>query len=129
MKAALVGALLFLSLSVAAGASAMAVTASRHSRHSTARDVVGIVMRGPTTPICSPRTPCAGPAAGVTVKALEAGRLVATTTTNRRGRFGFSLAPGYYTIAAYGRGAEPRTVRVTAAARVHLTFLIDTGIR
>lgn len=114
MKVALIGALLLVPLSTGAARST---------------DVVGVVMRGPTSPICAAGTPCESPAAGVTVKAFRAAKLVASTTTSRKGRFRFSLASGYYSFVADGRGAEPRTVHVTPAAPVHLSFLIDTGIR
>jgi hypothetical protein len=65
----------------------------------------------------------------VTVKARHAGVLVAETTTNRNGRFSFSLARGYYTVEALGRGTKPKTIHVRTSSPVHLAFLIDTGIR
>jgi hypothetical protein len=101
-----------------------------HSRcASLDKDVKGVVRRGPTRNICTPGVPCNAPAAGVTVQALESGRLVAETTTDNNGRFAFSLADGAYTIRALGRGTEPKTVHVKTSKPVHLAFLIDTGIR
>lgn len=102
----------------------------RHFRCiSAAADVVGIVKRGPTTPVCAASTPCYGPAAGVTVQAFGAGKLVAQTTTDSKGHFTFSLGDGYYTIHVLARHAETRTVHAARSAVVHLTLLIDTGIR
>lgn len=103
----------------------------RHTSHSSIAetDVEGVVQRGPLTPICTASTPCTGPAVGVTVQALQAGKPVAQTTTDHNGHFTFSLAPGDYTIQALGRGTEPKAVHVTTSTRVHLAFLIDTGIR
>jgi hypothetical protein len=101
----------------------------RHSRcRAAAADVEGTVTQGPITPICVARTPCYGPAAGVTVKAFAADELVAETTTDREGRFTLSLDAGYYTVAV-GRGTAPQAVHVTASNLVQLAFLIDTGIR
>ena len=92
-------------------------------------DVEGVVRRAPITPTCVPGRDCSAPAAGVTVKASDAQGLVAETTTDGGGRFALSLAPGYYTISAVGRGAEPRDVRVTTSNVVHVSFVIDSGIR
>lgn len=92
-------------------------------------DVKGVVRRGPTRNICIVGEPWTAPAAGVTVQALESGRLVAETTTGDNGRFSFSVADGSYTIPALGRGTEPKTVHATASNPVRLAFLIDTGIR
>ena len=101
-----------------------------HSRcASLDKDVKGVVRRGPIRNICIVGVPCNAPAAGVTVQALESGRLVAETKTDDNGRFSFSLADGAYTIQALGRGTEPKTVDVKTSNPVHLAFLVDTGIR
>ena len=92
-------------------------------------DVKGVVRRGPIRSICKVGDPCTAPAAGVTVQALKGGRVVARTTTGEKGRFSFSLAGGYYTIRALGRGAEPKKVHVKTSKLLHLAFMIDTGIR
>lgn len=91
--------------------------------------VEGIVVRGPIAPVCVAGSPCDAPAAKVTVQALQNGNVVAQTTTDRDGRFALSLAAGDYTIEALGRGAEPKTVRVTSSKLVDVAFYIDTGIR
>ena len=93
-------------------------------------DVTGAVWRGPIRNVCSDKTPCSAPDAGVTVQAFEAGNPVAETTTDDNGRFSFSLADGEYTIQVLaGRGTEPKTIQVKTSNPVHLEFLIDTGIR
>jgi hypothetical protein len=105
---------------------AVSVGAASASVH---RDVKGVVRRGPIKSICKVGDPCTAPAAGVTVQALKDGRVVAKTTTGQKGRFSFSLAAGYYTIRALGRGAEPKKVHVKTSKPLHLAFMIDTGIR
>ena len=92
-------------------------------------DVKGVVRRGPIKSICKVGDPCTAPAAGITVQALKGGRVVARTTTGEKGRFSFSLAAGYYTIRALGRGAKPKQVHVKTSKLVQLAFMIDTGIR
>ena len=91
--------------------------------------VEGIVLRGPTTPVCLAGSPCSAPAPDITVQALKQGTIVAQTATDSNGRFTIPLAVGDYTIKALGRGTEPRAVNVSASKLVEVGFLIDTGIR
>ena len=89
----------------------------------------GIVLRGPTAPLCVVGSPCSAPAPDVTVQALQDNGVVARTTTDKNGRFVLSLKAGDYTIRALGRGAEPKKVHVGASGLVELAFFIDSGIR
>ncbi len=102
----------------------------RHRVCASARSgVEGIVLRGPTAPVCVAGTPCDAPAADVTVEALQNGNVVAQIATDNNGRFTLHLAAGDYTIEALGRGTDPETVSVSATKLIDVAFLIDTGIR
>jgi hypothetical protein len=102
----------------------------RHPVCATGRSgVEGIVMRGPITPVCVEGRPCDAPAAGVTVQAMQDGNVVATTVTDKNGRFMLPLAAGDYMIQALGRGTEPKDVHVSEAKLSEVAFFIDTGIR
>jgi hypothetical protein len=90
--------------------------------------VEGVVMRGPIVPVCVADEPCDAPAAGVTVQALQSGSVVATTTTDRNGRFTLLLAAGDYTIRPVG-DTQPQSIHVNASKLTEVAFLIDTGIR
>src|SRR5947209_4896937 len=69
--------------------------------------VEGVVLRGPTQPVCTAESACTPPASGVTVQASQNGDVIATTTTNADGRFTLPLASGDYTIQALGRDTQP----------------------
>lgn len=100
----------------------------RHKACASARSgVEGVVLRGPTAPVCVAGSPCTAPAPDVTVQALQHGSLVATTTTNHDGRFTLSLEAGDYAVRALG--SEPKDVHVSASELTEVAFLIDTGIR
>ena len=92
----------------------------------------GVVMRGPTMPVCQVGKPCEAPAAHVTLRFV--GPQTATTTTDADGRYRIKLRSGTYTVTikpkpAIGRGLEPGTVRVRAARDLRANFHLDTGIR
>jgi hypothetical protein len=93
--------------------------------------VHGVVMRGPTKPVCEMATPCSEPAAQVKLVFHRPGAdLVATT--DAQGRYSIRLRRGTYTVRtaqkmSIGRGLEPTTLVVRAPMRAD--FDIDTGIR
>jgi hypothetical protein len=92
----------------------------------------GVVMRGPTMPVCLVGQPCEEPAAHVTLR--FAGPQTAKTTTDGGGRYRIKLRPGLYAVTVVpkttiGRGLEPRTVRVRASRDLRVNFSLDTGIR
>src|SRR5437870_357314 len=59
--------------------------------------LTGVVMRGPTTPVCRVDVPCEAPfSAGFTVQI--AGRVVGQFRSDASGQFAVSLDPGTYTI-------------------------------
>jgi hypothetical protein len=91
----------------------------------------GVVMRGPTKPVCEMTTPCSEPAAHVRLVFHRPG-VDYVTTTDAHGRYFLRLKRGTYTVRVsppvrIGRGIEPATIVVRAAMRAD--FDIDTGIR
>ena len=92
----------------------------------------GVVMRGPTQPVCQVGKPCSAPAVGVTLVFSRAGHMPVRVKTVKGGRYSVRLAPATYKVSTaprmtIGTGVRPATVRVHAAATVN--FYIDTGIR
>jgi hypothetical protein len=93
--------------------------------------VHGVVMRGPTQPVCEIGTPCSAPAAHVKLVFHRRGVDIATTTDGQ-GRYSIRLRRGTYTVRtaqkpSIGRGLEPTTLVVRAP--MHADFNLDTGIR
>jgi hypothetical protein len=91
----------------------------------------GVVMRGPTQPVCEIGTPCSAPAAHVKLVFHRPG-LDLVATTDVQGRYSVRLKRGTYTVRtaqkpSIGRGLEPTHVVVRSAMRAD--FNIDTGIR
>jgi hypothetical protein len=95
--------------------------------------IAGLVLRGPTQPVCTVGVRCEGPAADAALAVTKSSRIVARTRTNEQGRFRLALAPGRYTVittgARIGQMAPSVTVRVRAGAYARVTLHIDTGIR
>lgn len=94
----------------------------------------GVVMRGPTSPVCVVGQPCSEPAAYVTLVFSRGGVDVGRVTTTRDGRYRLRLAAGDYGVRlrrrpTIGRGLEPTRVRVVAGVMRRVDFSIDTGIR
>ena len=57
-------------------------------------DLSGIVLRGPTRPVCEAGMVCEVPAPGVTLVFSRTGGFVRVVTTARDGRFSLALPPG-----------------------------------
>ena len=93
----------------------------------------GLVLRGPTQPVCTVGVPCEEPAPRATLAITKAGRIVARVRTNDKGRFSVTLPAGRYTVITtgtrLGQMAPSVTVTVRRAAYTHVTLRIDTGIR
>ena len=96
--------------------------------------VDGLVLRGPTQPVCLAGVPCDAPfSAGFTVR--RAGLPVLRFQSDAEGRFTIRLAPGDYTVVPDAnaplldptRQTEPLAVPRADSVSVVLTF--DTGIR
>jgi hypothetical protein len=93
----------------------------------------GVVMKGPTRPVCLDNDPCEAAAASVRLQFSRDGKVVAEVTTTRAGRYSVRLKPGAYTVRAPGRrigvGLTPRVVRVPRGRIGKLDFHLDSGIQ
>ncbi|HEX7255587.1 MAG TPA: hypothetical protein VF236_06630 [Gaiellaceae bacterium] len=91
----------------------------------------GVVMRGPTNPICDDREPCEEPAAGVILRFARAGHVVARVKTSPNGLYRVRLRPGRYTVTTPRRvaGLMPRVVRVPVRRFARVDFQLDTGMQ
>jgi len=84
----------------------------------------GVVMRGPTKPVCEMATPCSEPAAHVRLL-FHGTRADVLTQTDARGRYSVRLRPGRYVVRV--QRIQPTVLVVRRAMRAD--FNIDTGIR
>jgi hypothetical protein len=93
----------------------------------------GVVLRGPTKPVCMESEPCEEPAVGVVLQFRRAGRLVAEVKTGRAGAYIVRLRPGIYAVVTprrrIGTGLTPRVVRVPRGNLTRVNFHLDTGIQ
>ena len=109
-----------------------ALAASGAAGGATASGLRGTVTRGPIVPVCKVGEPCDAPAAKVVLVFRRAGR-VARTTTDAKGRYRITLAPGIWAISltrtGLGNMIYPRQARVVAGAFRLVDLSIDTGIR
>jgi hypothetical protein len=86
--------------------------------------VHGVVMRGPTKPVCEMATPCSERAAHVLLDFRGRDGDV-TARTDAYGRYAVRLRPGRYLVRV--ARIQPTTIVVRTAMRAD--FNIDTGIR
>src|SRR5690348_6940219 len=84
----------------------------------------GVVMRGPTKPVCEMATPCSEPAAYVALAFTRNGRSF-TARTDAQGRYAIRLRPGRYLV----RVARIQPSIVVVRRPMRADFAIDTGIR
>jgi len=93
----------------------------------------GVVMRGPTKPVCTDEEPCEAPAAGVVLRFSKANVVVARVKTGSAGGYRVKLRPGRYAVTTPNRGPgtglTPRFVRVPAERVARVDFHLDTGIQ
>jgi hypothetical protein len=94
----------------------------------------GVVMRGPTSPVCFETEPCEEPAAGVVLQFRRSGTLVARARAGPAGGYSVRLRPGLYAVrtgqvAHIGTGLTPDVVRVPRGRLARVVFHIDTGIQ
>jgi hypothetical protein len=94
----------------------------------------GVVMRGPTKPICMENEPCEEPARGLVLRFTRAGSAVARVRTSARGTYSVRLRPGTYAVTTVprrrvGTGLTPRTVRVPRGRIGRRDFHLDTGLQ
>ena len=93
----------------------------------------GIVLRGPTQPVCREGVPCDAPAANLVLRFSRSGRFGARATTGPRGGYRVLLAPGRYGVSTgqrtIGVGLTPRFAVVPRGGIARVDFDLDTGIR
>ncbi len=93
----------------------------------------GVVMRGPTSPVCRLDQPCDAPAAKLVLLFKQAGRVVARTTTGPQGGYRIALKPGRYVVTTatrtIGTGLTPRAVVVRRARFARVDFHLDSGLQ
>ncbi|MFL5913314.1 MAG: hypothetical protein ACJ768_22440 [Gaiellaceae bacterium] len=94
----------------------------------------GVVMRGPTAPVCREGMPCNEPANGAVLLFSRDGRVAARVKIGATGRYTVRLAAGVYLVRQaaaprIGFGIRPDRVRVLRGASTRADFFIDTGIR
>lgn len=93
----------------------------------------GIVLRGPTQPVCREGVPCDAPAPNVLLRFSQSGRVVARATTGPKGGYRVLLAPGRYAVSTerrtIGVGLTPRFAVVPRGRIARVDFDLDTGIR
>jgi hypothetical protein len=92
----------------------------------------GVVMRGPTTPVCLEEQPCDEPAVGVVLRFSRAGDVI-RVRTGAGGAFTVRLRPGLYAVTTVSRrvGSEltPSRVRVAPGRVVRVQLHLDTGLQ
>jgi hypothetical protein len=93
----------------------------------------GLVMQGPTRPVCSDDEPCEAPAAGVLLQFRRGGLVVAAVKTTPAGRYSVRLRAGRYAVrvarSPVGAGLSPRVVVVPRGRNARVDFHLDTGIQ
>jgi len=100
----------------------------------TGTGVQGMVVRGPTQPVCMVGVPCDAPfSASFSVQ--QAGCVVARFKSDEEGRFRVALQPGSYTVVPDDSApilfpqAQSRTIEVGSGGYTTVTLEFDTGIR
>lgn len=90
----------------------------------------GVVVRGPTMPVCVAEKPCSAPAKHVRVSFLRNGRTY-RTWTDSRGTYRIALAPGRYVVRVTNDrfGVTPASVVVSNGRFARQNLYVDTGIR
>jgi hypothetical protein len=91
--------------------------------------VHGVVLIGPTTPVCREGIPCSKPAAHVLIEFTQASK-IRMATTDARGRYSVRLEPGTWTVlATRGVRTTPSRFVVRHVVSQRRDFALDTGIR
>jgi hypothetical protein len=109
----------------------LAFAGAAGARH--ASGLRGVVMEGPTKPVCHVDEPCEKPASGLLLQFKRAGKVVAQARTTETGRYAVKLRAGSYAVRAprrpIGTGLTPRVVHVPRGRIAKVNFHLDTGIQ
>ena len=93
----------------------------------------GLVMQGPTAPVCRADDPCEKPARALLLQFRRGGKVVAEVRTTKAGRYSVRLRAGFYAVKTprrrVGTGLTPRVVRVPRGRIARVDFHLDTGIQ
>jgi hypothetical protein len=93
----------------------------------------GVVMRGPTKPVCIEGEPCEAPAAGLTLRFSRAGAIIAQVKTGPAGGYSVRLRAGVYAVTTQNARSlsqlTPRRVLVPVGRMARVDFHLDTGIQ
>jgi hypothetical protein len=91
----------------------------------------GLVLQGPTKPVCRSDDPCEEPARGILLAFTRDGKVVAQVKTTSSGTYSVRLKAGSYTVRVprqrVGTGLSPRVVRVPRGRIARVDFHLDTG--
>ena len=122
MPAVTLAAALALSLAAGAGISGTTTTGLH-----------GVVMRGPTEPVCHVGDPCQAPAKGLVLQFRRGGLIRAQVRTNEKGRYAVRLAPGRYSVTTPKlrpwQTLTPQLVRVPRGTIGRVDFNLNTAIQ
>jgi hypothetical protein len=93
----------------------------------------GLVLQGPTKPVCLSDESCEEPARGMLLQFRRSGVTVAEVRTNRNGWYHVDLPAGAYGVKAparrIGSGLTPRTVHVPRGQIARVDLHLDTGLQ
>ena len=110
----------------------VACASQRPGTASPASLVTGRVTAGPVSPGARPGGSATLAVVGATVEALRGNQVMATTYSDKAGRYKFRLRPGTYLIRArsdkYLSMRESRKVILTLGQRLTVNLVFDTGI-
>ena len=92
----------------------------------------GVVMRGPTTPVCHDDA-CEAPAKGLVLQFRRNGQIKAQIRTNQTGRYRVTLRPGRYAVTTPALRPQqrltPQLVRVPRGRVGRVDLHLDTGLQ
>lgn len=122
-------AIVFAALTLTVAAS----SAAGGSATITASGLRGVVMRGPTSPICHVGDPCEEPAKGLLLQFRRDGRIVKQVRTSRTGRYRVLLRRGRYAVTTPGLRAtarlQPQLVVVPRGRIARRDFHLESGVQ
>ena len=96
--------------------------------------LTGLVMRGPTTPVCLPDVPCSAPFSA-RFAVWQGSHLVASFRSDTQGRFTVALPPGQYRLVPdsdapiLGPASQAKMVDVGPVELTTVRLDFDTGLR